>query len=165
MPSRNRGSPKLSVTPTPPPTLTMLKHKQDPLEFPSMLPSPKKMKNPFLSLLFAAPLPSTLPPPTLTLMFKMQCSTPSCTSTSPPALSMGVTSRMISKTPRSSWASLTTSEKAGLHQRMLEGCAYWQTQSSMAVPCHHNSFHSSHSTTPGASHIDNSPFYCANSAQ
>ena len=31
---------------------------------------------------------------------------------------------MTSKTPKSHWASLTASEKAGLHQRMLEGHGY-----------------------------------------
>ena len=118
------GSLKLSVTPMPPPTPIMLKHKWDLLEFSLMLPSPKKMKNPFLSLLLATESQSPSPPLPMTLKWKTQSSRPSCVSRPPPAPKQGVSSKMTTTTPRSSWASLTASEKLAIHRKMLAGRGY-----------------------------------------
>ena len=120
------GDPKLSpLTALPPPTLQ--KRKCEHLELLSELPPQKKISNPFLSLLLAAEsqLPSapSAPRPTM-LKWKMQSSGLSCASGPLPAPKPGASSKTTSATPRSSWASLTASEKQAMHQKMLEGRGY-----------------------------------------
>ena len=120
------GPPKLSPLTVPSPTESSmpLKRKQEPLELPSELPPLKKTSSPFLSLLLAAQSQSTPPPPTPMLKFKTPSSKPSCASAPPPAPKPEGRSKTTSKTPKSHWASLTASEKASLHQKMLKGHGY-----------------------------------------
>ena len=54
----------------------------------------------------------------------MPSSEPSCISELLLVLKQGASSKTISVTPRSSWASLTASEKLAMHRKMLEGRGY-----------------------------------------
>ena len=112
------------VVPDPVVSSTPLKRQWEPLEMLSELPPNKKTSSPFLSLLLATQSSLTLQLPTPTLKYKTWYSRPSCASAPLQALKLEGHSKTTSRIPKSHWALLTASEKADLHQKMLEGHGY-----------------------------------------